>query len=155
MTPLDFLGDLIPSPVRDLLTWDKTQAPRAPGAYILLAGSGATFRYPAGESPVFYIGQAGKLRSRLWRHMTAIRQAREARRHCVYRPTREYGAAFGTHYSFVLAPSGWLPKRLEDVLMARFARRYRSLPVANGAGAWRRIRAIIDCESQAESAHAP
>jgi hypothetical protein len=148
MNPLDFLGDLSPAPMRDLLAWDNEQVPNAPGAYILLAGCGATFRYPAGESPVFYMGQGGRLRGRLHKHLTEVRQARDARRQCLYRPRREYGAAFGAHYSFVLAPPGMLPGKLEDLLMARFARRYRSLPVANGAGAWRRIRAIIDREAQ-------
>jgi hypothetical protein len=80
--------------------------------------------------------------------MTGIRQARDARRLCLYRPIREYGAAFGAHYSFVVAPPGWFPMDLEDRLMALFARQYLSLPVANGAGAWRRIRAIIDREAQ-------
>jgi hypothetical protein len=108
------------------------------------------FRYPRDESPVFYIGQAGKLRVRLYRHRTGIIQAKEGRRLCLYRATREYGAAFGAYYSFVLADVGESPKCLEDLLMARFARQYGSLPVANGAGGWKRIRGIIDRECRAE-----
>jgi hypothetical protein len=115
-----------------------------------MAEPGMAFRYPRGESPVFYIGQGIRIRGRLRRHRVGILEARNARRLCLYRPTREYGAAFGAYYSFVLAPSGIHPRGLEDLLMARFARQYRSLPVANGAGAWARIRRIIEVEILAE-----
>ncbi len=146
MWPLDFFGNLEFSPVRDLLAWRKSDVPRQPGAYLLLARPEVTFRYPRAESPLFYIGQTKNLRRRLYNHQRGIRQASHNRRLCLYRPTREYGAAFGAHYAFVLAEAGGKPRDLEDLVMARFACHHSSLPVANGAGAWNRLRAIIKCE---------
>jgi hypothetical protein len=145
--PLNFLGTMTASPVRDLLTWSKSDVPKEPGAYILLARPEISFRYPRAESPVFYIGQASNLRGRLYRHRVGIKEAKEHRKQCLYRPTREYGASFGAFYTFVLAESGCSPKSLEDLLMARFAKGYGSLPVANGAGAWERIRRLIEGEA--------
>jgi hypothetical protein len=146
MSSLEFVGGLATSPIRDLLSADKPDAPKKmPGAYILIAGSGTTFRYPGGESSVFYIGQATKVRRRLFTHRKNILEAMN-RRLCVHLPLEEYGAAFGAHYSIVLAGEAFAPPDLEDLLMARFARQYRSLPVANGAGGWKRIRKIIRSE---------
>src|SRR5438045_743284 len=93
MSALDFLGNLIARPVCDLLAADNPAAPRTPGAYILLARSGVTFRYPGGESPVFYIGKAERLRRRLLTHRRNIRAAGE-RKLSLHRPVREYGHAF-------------------------------------------------------------
>ena len=144
MGSLAFLRDLDPEPIRDLLEWDKKTVSALPGAYILLADKGTMFSYPAGRSPVFYIGQAKGLCGRLGRHRQEIRQAKLARRRCVYPPVLEYGAAFGARFSYITAKRGQHPKALEDRVMALFAKRYLSLPVANGAGGWSRIRAIIE-----------
>jgi hypothetical protein len=149
MSSLDFLGNLIASPIRDLMNCDRVDAPREPGAYILIATPGITFRYPRGESSVFYIGQTVRLRKRLRTHRKNILKANDQSQP-VYRPVREYGAAYGAHYSFVVAGTEYTSRRLEDLLMARFARKYRSLPVANGAGGWKRIRQIIAAEGLAE-----
>jgi hypothetical protein len=154
MSPLTFLGHLCASSVRDLLTRDPTDVPREPGAYILMARPGEAFRYPGGDSPVFYIGQGRRVRRRLRTHRRGILQAKNARTECLYRPVREYGAVFGAYFTFVLAQPGCRPKELEDLLMARFAKQYRSLPVANSAGAWKRMRIIIDGELQKEQAGA-
>jgi hypothetical protein len=143
MSSLGFLGNLSASPVCDLLGAEKPEAPRESGAYILIAGSGTTFRYPSGESSVFYIGQASRLRRRLRTHRKNILNAQD-RGLFVYRPIREYGAAFGAYYSYMLAGTAYQPRELEDVLMARFARQYRSLPIANSTGGWKRIRRIIE-----------
>jgi hypothetical protein len=35
------------------------------------------------------------------------------------------------------------PKNLEDEVLALFAKKYRSFPVANGAGAWNRIEKVF------------
>jgi len=149
MSPLDFLKDFTPSPERDLLSSDKPDAPREPGAYVLIAASGVTFRYPCGESPVFYIGQAKRLRRRLLTHCKNIKNARDYRSQFVYGPIREYGAAFGAHYSFLLADVGQSPQDLEHRLMAHFARQFRSLPVANRQGDWKRILGIINAQEEA------
>jgi hypothetical protein len=147
-----FLEGEHPSPVRDLLTWGGTEVPPVPGAYILMAREEA-FHYPWAPSPVFYIGQSGELQVRLTTHRDGIERATNRRGKCVYRPRIEYGAAFGALFLFVPAGPGRSPKSLEDLLLALFARHHGSLPVANGAGAWDRIRGIIDRMEYAP--HAP
>lgn len=143
--PLKFLGRLSSSPVRDLLGVNPDIPTRTPGAYILLAKSDILFRYPLGDSPVFYIGKADNgVRGRLMTHRKNILEAKDNRAHCIYRPLREYGAAFGTLFAYVPAGSEWAPGDLEVQLMARFAKRYGSLPVANSAGDWNRIRGVIN-----------
>ena len=143
MEPLAFLGDLSPSSEGDLSNWDKKNVRPEPGVYILLSGDGTTFRYPRGESPVFYIGQAKKLRGRLNGHVKAIRRAKD-REKDLYRPLQEYGAAFGAKYLLIIPASTDIkPKALEVKVMARFAKMYRSLPVANSAGAWKEMRTCL------------
>jgi hypothetical protein len=145
MALFGFLGDLhVPQPC-DLLGGQKPDVPKkTPGAYVLVAESGTLFRYPGGESSVFYIGQASRLRRRLLTHRKNILLAKaEDRLLSVYRPVAEYGAAFGAHYVFIPAQPGGIPEDMEIDLMARFAQQYRSLPIANSAGSWKRIRNLI------------
>lgn len=139
---VDFAADLQPMPVRDLLSVDLRDVPQQPGAYILMGASGFSFPYPGGASPVFYLGRTKNLRTRMSTHRRWIRRAKLARQLSVYRPRHEFGAAFGAHFSLVLA-SGFTPQQLEDLLMANFAQKFRSLPTANGAGSWKRIRKIL------------
>jgi hypothetical protein len=145
MCQLGFFSDLNPSPLCDLLTANLMSIPpRTPGAYVLLARPGVTFRYPVGESRVFYIGQSIYLRARLKGHRNHITEAMSPRRKCLYRPVGEYGAACGAYYSTILAGPGRDTIELEDQVLARFAQLHRSLPAANGAAGWRRLRLIID-----------
>ena len=97
MSPLGFVGSLSASTLCDLLAGDKLEAPREQGAYILVAELEITFRYPRGESSVFYLGQTSNLRKRLRTHRRNILKARDQSQP-VYRPVREYGAAFGAHF---------------------------------------------------------
>ena len=145
MSHLRFIGDLISAPIENLLDCDWDNVPFQPGAYILLADPGTKFIYPKGQSSVFYIGQAKGLSGRLNRHRQEIQSVKNDRKHCLYRPLLEYGAEFGVRFSFVVCAANQHPRDVEDQLMARFAKRYRSLPVANGAGAWTRLREIVDC----------
>jgi len=149
MSPLGFVGDLSTSPLADLLCDNPDVPKRTPGAYILVASSGITFRYPRGESPVFYIGKADRVRHRLLTHRNKIWEAM-TQKQSVYGPVGEYGAAFEARYSFIRADDQRTPEELERLLMARFARIYRGLPVANTAADWERLRQIISRESQAE-----
>ena len=113
--------------------------PKAPGVYLLQA-RGTRFPYPLGTNSVYYIGQSKNLRSRLLGHLRYALEARDDRQRTVYRPRHEYAAAFGTHYYYVYTWKGLTPKALEEALLARFAEKHRSFPVANSSGAWRRIR---------------
>jgi len=55
------------------------------------------------------------------------------------RPVYEYAAAFNTLYCLVYTWQGLTPKALEEILMAHFAQKHRSFPVANGAGSGDRV----------------
>lgn len=141
MNPMDILGASA-SPLMDLIEWNPNDVPKAAGGYLLIAAKpGVEFTYPGGNSAVLYLGQSCNLRRRLKTHRKRILLAREKQR--LYRPAYEYGAEFGTLYCWVQCQPGCCPKDLEVDLMARFATRFRSLPVANGAGAWKRIREIM------------
>jgi hypothetical protein len=113
--------------------------PPGGGVYVLFGAK--AFQYPGGRSPVFYIGQSTGLRGRLvahLRHTTEARQQRQRERP-LYWPRYEYAAVFGRWYSYATPPARWTPRKLEEEVMAIFAGRYRSFPVANGAGSWNRV----------------
>ena len=113
------------------------EIPSSPGAYILLANT--RFPYPQGKNSVYYIGQAANLRRRLLTHLRFAKQAKTDRRRSLYWPRYEYAAVYGARYCYVHTWQGLKPKALEDHLMALFAIKHYSFPVANGAGAWNRI----------------
>ncbi len=137
MTTLHFLQDTYRnSPCQRLEHLRPDDAPAKPGVYILLATARVTFRYPRGRSPVFYIGQARDLCSRLLEHRRYYGQARHDRKLVLYWPIYEYAAAYGARYTYILAGPRQRPRALEGEILAMFATRYRSWPVANGAGAW-------------------
>ena len=148
MADLDFVMDLQDADLRGT-DWFSGQhrfwelhdhdIPAAPGAYILLA-RGTRFRYPSGTNTVYYIGQSRNLGRRLRRHLSRALEARDDRQRTVYIQRHEYAAAFGTHYCYVHTWAGLTPRALEELLLARFAEKHRSFPVANGAGSRRRIR---------------
>ena len=80
--------DLV-SPNRD----ETTQAPDGGGAYVLGAVT-TTLIYPWGDSPVFYIGKAARLRRRLRTHRANARKAAsEHDKH--WHPRHRYAEAFG------------------------------------------------------------
>jgi hypothetical protein len=112
--------------------------PTLPGAYVLAANN--WFTYPAGKSPVFYIGQASNLRRRLMNHLKFAEHVRDnERRGSMYYSRYEYAGAFGARYTYVRTWQRLSPKALEELLMASFAKRYRAFPIANGAGSWNRL----------------
>lgn len=124
--------------------------PEKPGAYILMAQRGVTFNYPAGSSPVFYIGQSGNLRSRLSEHLKYSEEARDIpvkweyqREGEEYRPLYhrryEYASTFGGRYAYLQTWQNATPKMLEELLLAKFSIMYRSVPVANAQTSWKRI----------------
>jgi hypothetical protein len=121
----------------------KDQIPNQPGAYILIARGDTRFTYPNGRSPVFYIGQSKNIQARLRQHFYYASQARHQRELHLYWPRYEYAAKFGGRFCFVLTHQGLSPKALEEELLARFAKKYLSFPIANGSGSWNRINRIF------------
>ena len=147
MTDLNFVADLQDLDLRNtdyfsgvLPFWELKEhdLPRSPGAYILLA-RGTRFLYPVGTSPVYYIGQSRNLRSRLHTHIKYASEARDNRQLPLYWPRYEYAAKYGTDYCYVHTWQGLTSKALEENLLAKFARKHRAFPVANGSGSWSRI----------------
>ena len=138
MDPLAFASPLVYLPPRDLLTWDKSDMPRSPGVYVLIAEK--SFTYPGGESPVFYIGAASRLRRRLRQHKIGIGRAASDRKHTIYPPPWEYAAKFGVQVAIAPVVNA---RTAEFMLLAKFAKAYRSLPVANNAVNRRMIRKLF------------
>jgi len=147
MAILGFLSEELQarfSPLKDFWHLGEHDIPSTPGAYILVAGASIRFPYPVGRSPIFYVGQSRSLASRLRLHLKFSMQARQEDRPLpLYWARYEYAAAFGGRYCYVQTGRGMTPKALEDMLMALFAKKYRSFPVANSAGAWRRVHKVF------------
>jgi hypothetical protein len=139
----DFIQDYGVSNLKDFWECDQHDIPATPGAYLLIARGDTHFHYPLGQSPVFYIGQSKNLRTRLLTHLKYAKQAREDRVENLYWPRYEYAAIFGGRYCFVRTWQGLGPRSLEELIMARFAKKYRSFPIANGSGSWNRVNKII------------
>jgi hypothetical protein len=129
------------SPIEAFWRLDKHSIPASPGVYFLVASAGIRFRYPSGQSPIYYIGQTQSLRTRLRGHLTYHRHVREDCRteFLLYEARHEYGGKFGGRYFFIRTWRGLSAKRLEDIVLARFAKWYHTFPVGNGAAAWNRI----------------
>ena len=136
---LSFLSDFHLSPTYNLWTVHMAQVPTLPGAYILLATSGTKFLYPKGSSPVFYVGQAANLQRRLLTHRRHSLNAKSDRKLLLYYPRYEYAAVFGCRFAFIRTWQGLSAKALEELVLAHFAERFRSFPIANGTGSWNRI----------------
>jgi len=142
MKHLEFLTDYKDKVSRLANFWqlDKHDIPAAPGVYLLIAEPGFRFHYPAGWSPIYYIGQTQSLRRRLTGHRRWHLKARSDNRgYAVLEPRHEYGAKFGGRYCFIETWRGRTAKSLEDIFLGDFARYYHAFPVANGAGAWIRL----------------
>lgn len=140
MALLKFLEDLETetSPLQDLWRFDEHDVPEKPGVYILVSDGTVHFPYPGGNSPIFYIGQSVSLFGRLKIHRNYSNQAKHDRQEPLYWPRYEYAARFGARYCYITRQC-IKPKALEDLVLARFAKKYFSFPVANGAGAWKRV----------------
>jgi hypothetical protein len=141
MAILAFLRDIKHEPVRDFWSLDEHDIPQVPGAYILFGRPGVRFNYPNAESPIYYIGQSKGLNTRLRSHLKWSTHVKNDERTVfpIYEPRYEYGGKLGGRYCYIRTWQGLGPKALEDILMARFAKKYGTFPVANGASAWNRI----------------
>lgn len=106
--------------------------PSGPGGYIIRASGRATWAYPWGRSPIYYIGKATNLRVRLWDHWDQARQARRDGGNVRDRPVHNFEASFGSLYHTVPSWQRMTPDSIEQELMARFVNKYGARPVANG-----------------------
>src|SRR5271154_5916702 len=110
MEPLRFLRKLKlkrkPSPVSDFWRCNEHGIPSSPGVYLLIARRGFQFSYPAGKSPIYYIGQTTSLYKRI------VKQHRKYHKHVrdncrlknyLYEARHEYGGVYGGKYCFIQA----------------------------------------------------
>ena len=141
MALFKFLRGLQVSRMANFWQLKNHDIPALPGVYLLVAKPSVHFIYPAGKSPVYYIGHTQSLRSRLLNHLKWHSEVRKGKRSTYYlcEPRHEYGGKYGGRYCYIRTWQGCTSKALEDIVLARFAKRYHSFPVANSAGAWNRI----------------
>ena len=139
MTLLPFVADYNDKVSRIADFWQLADhdIPATPGVYLLIAKPSIRFRYPAGWSSVYYIGHTESLRRRLLGHLKWHTKAKGD--HSLYEPRHEYGAKFGGRYCYIEMWRSRSARGLEDIVLAKFAKLYRSFPVANSAGAWKHI----------------
>jgi hypothetical protein len=146
--PIQFLKELKTkyriSTVSNFWCCPEHNIPKSPGVYILMAKR-VRFRYPKGQSPIYYIGQTGSLYKRLVKqHFKWHTHAKTNRRlgNYLYEARHEYGGAFGGKYCFMPTEDKISPKALEKEIIQAFIRRYHAPPVANGAGVWGWVKKI-------------
>jgi len=144
MARFDFLKNIKGkvSKTKDFWKVEEHDIPATPGVYVLIAKNGVRFTYPKGKSPIYYIGQTNSLKRRLCGYLRWHTEAHNEKRSVfpLYEARHEYGGKFGGRYCYIKTWSGQSPKGLEDIVLARFAKRYRTFPVANSAAAWNRIK---------------
>ena len=128
------------SKIADFWELAKHEIPSKPGVYILIAESVA-FRHPLGKSRIYYIGQTDNLKRRLLGHLKWHTDARNNNRYSysLLEPRHEYGGVYGGRYCFIRTWKGLSARSLEETVLALFACQHYAFPVANSAGAWRRI----------------
>src|SRR5271163_3471545 len=99
METLEFLKQLKQRVSDECNFWqcEKDKIPSSPGVYLLIAKR-VRFRYPAGWSSVYYIGQAKSLHARIVKtHRKWHDHVKGDRRqdNVFYEPRHEYGGVFG------------------------------------------------------------
>ena len=103
--------------------------PETGGAYIL--GTSATMlTYPWGSSPVFYIGKAKDLRTRVLQHKRHIELAHDDHDEYFW-PRHQYGAALGAHVAWYSRKGPEDPQNVEALLVTKFYEAFGAIPAAN------------------------
>ncbi len=146
MAILDFLSDCGKGTLKDFWKLNNHDIPSSPGVYVLITRGDIHFHYPLGKSPVFYIGQSKNLRSRLYSHLKLAKEARDNRKEYLYWPRYEFTAVYAGRYCFIQTWQGMTARALEEEVLARFARKYHSFPIANGQGSWNRINRVMEMD---------
>lgn len=118
------------TPVIDLLEAEGDDLPEEGGAYVLGTAGETMLVYPWASSPVYYIGKADNLRTRLLAHRRHIQGAMENYWEKWWLPRYQYGAAFGASCVWFTSDDT-SAKALEASLVNDFYSRFGSIPVAN------------------------
>lgn len=128
-----FLG-LSPAEVAPLVEVTRSNVILDPGVYVLAAANGVSYQYPAGSSPIFYIGVTNRLRRRLNSHRRRMEAALVPMKAYRLRPRYEYAAAHGCVVAAF--PMSFDDKAsclaAEADVTALFVVHYGAPPIANG-----------------------
>ena len=114
----------------NLLEDEESDIPDEPGAYILGTANDTMLVYPWGTSPIYYIGMASSIRTRLSSHRNFTEKAINDHTEEWWLPQYQYGAAFGTSCVWYLSKEKD-PKNVEAMLIDSFYETYGAIPVAN------------------------
>jgi hypothetical protein len=125
--------------------WDLDEhddTPTSAGVYFLLANLRTKFRYPVGQSSVYYIGKADNLHRRLKEHLTAARDCEAAWRkkednRTRFYPKYQYAVAYGDSYAWIPVWQGMTAKSLESWVIGDFIATYHAPPVGNQKIPWK------------------
>lgn len=134
MSTWSFLG-MQPQSIADLAEVAKAHVVQRPGVYVLLTSEAWPYRYPKGESPIFYIGMSDMLCDRVATHRRRVQAILNGKAQGIEWPRYEYAAAHSCRIAaFPLADGVDIDVGdLEDDVIALFARVYGAPPIANGA----------------------
>lgn len=116
----------------DLVGGKTDDVPDEAGAYVFGTADNTMLVYPWGLSPIYYIGKARSLRTRLAGHCKATQGAMDDHTKLYWWPRYQYGAAFGGHAVWYLA-HGLEPQNVEATLITSFYNTYGSIPTANAS----------------------
>jgi hypothetical protein len=112
-----------------------------PGIYILLAGNGTVYRYPRGNSPIFYIGLGNSLRNRVTTRKRRVQRLlrREKKVGDTNLKTEWPRYEYAAHHNAMVAAfpvrllGGQTIRDVESEAIGLFAACFGSPPVANAA----------------------
>lgn len=107
--------------------------PSTGGAYVLGTSDGTMLTYPWGSSPIFYIGKADDLKTRLRAHRKNIRGAMEDHEELYWWQRYQYGAAFGAHCAYYSRKGPENVQNVEAALIESFYLVFGSIPAANSS----------------------
>lgn len=116
------------------------------GVYIIEANSKYKFPYPGGESNVLYIGKAEELRSRLCQHRHRLNRLKNTNGEWGMADNEpwvsskyQYMYKYGAKVYYFKCRGKQEAKEEESKIMWAFYKKYRALPVGNGAKSYSKI----------------
>lgn len=119
---------------------DLSDVPDCPGVYIIETGDGFKFPYPLGENKIIYIGKSDtSLNQRLKRHRTNLMEIEINPEYglSVNEPwissRYQYMHYHGSIVYYYKCKGKQDAKDLESMIMWEFYKKFRALPVGNGA----------------------
>lgn len=108
-----------------------------PGFYIIESTDGFRFPYPKGSSNILYIGMAKDLRRRFREHRGMVTKLRDRdygiKDRVVVSSKYQYMRRHGARVYYYDCRRYQVPKNMESWILFEFYRKYRAMPVGNGA----------------------